>query len=51
MIEWSENTTCEVALSFQEKAACDDLWKRIHEVKSGHSKSSGSLYKLSNIVI
>ncbi len=32
MIVWTENSSCEIALSFQEKEGCDDLWKRIREV-------------------
>ena len=32
MIVWTENETCDIALSFQEKAACDELWMKICEV-------------------
>ena len=32
MIVWTENSACEIALSFKEKAACDELWMKICEV-------------------
>ena len=32
MIIWTENSSCDIALSFQEKAGCDALWAKICEV-------------------
>jgi len=29
---WPENNTCELALSFQEKSGCDEVWKTIRKV-------------------
>ncbi|XP_071963542.1 serine/threonine-protein phosphatase 4 regulatory subunit 3-B-like [Antedon mediterranea] len=33
LIVWSENETCDLALSFQEKAGCDEIWQKICEVQ------------------
>ena len=30
---WSENDTTELALSFQERAGCDEIWAKICQVK------------------
>lgn len=29
---WTEDDSCDLALSFQEKTGCDDLWTKICEV-------------------
>ncbi|XP_033125942.1 serine/threonine-protein phosphatase 4 regulatory subunit 3A-like isoform X2 [Anneissia japonica] len=33
LIVWSENENCDLALSFQEKAGCDEIWQKICEVQ------------------
>ena len=33
LIVWSENDTTELALSFQERAGCDEIWAKICQVK------------------
>jgi protein phosphatase-4 regulatory subunit 3 len=33
LIAWTENEMCDVALSFQEKAGCDDIWEKICQVQ------------------
>uniref|UniRef100_A0A672PKY1 Serine/threonine-protein phosphatase 4 regulatory subunit 3 n=1 Tax=Sinocyclocheilus grahami TaxID=75366 RepID=A0A672PKY1_SINGR len=33
LIVWSEAENCELALSFQEKAGCDELWEKICQVQ------------------
>lgn len=33
MIVWSEADNYDLALSFQEKAGCDEIWERICQVK------------------
>ena len=33
MIVWTENENCDIALSFLEKSACDELWMKICEVR------------------
>ena len=33
LIVWTEDDSCDLALSFQEKAGCDDIWSKICEVK------------------
>ena len=30
---WTEDDSCDLAISFQEKAGCDDMWGNICEVK------------------
>lgn len=40
MIIWTENDSCDLALSFQEKTACDELWMKICEVQ-GHLSEDG----------
>ena len=32
MIVWTENDSCDLAISFQDKLACDELWLKICEV-------------------
>ena len=32
LIVWSENDTTELALSFQERAGCDEIWAKICQV-------------------
>ena len=32
LIVWSEDDSCDLALSFQEKAGCDEVWSMICEV-------------------
>uniref|UniRef100_A0A671S5Z1 PP4R3 EVH1-like domain-containing protein n=1 Tax=Sinocyclocheilus anshuiensis TaxID=1608454 RepID=A0A671S5Z1_9TELE len=32
LIVWSEAENCDLALSFQEKAGCDELWEKICQV-------------------
>ena len=32
LIVWSENDTTELALSFQERAGCDEIWYKICQV-------------------
>ncbi len=34
MIVWTENESCDIALSFQEKVSCDELWMKICEVSA-----------------
>lgn len=34
MIVWSEADNYDLALSFQEKAGCDEIWEKICQVKS-----------------
>ena len=31
---WSENDTTELALSFQERAGCDEIWAKICQVSN-----------------
>ena len=33
LIVWTEDEAMDLALSFQEKADCDDLWARICDVR------------------
>ena len=33
MIVWMEDDSYDLALSFQDKAGCDDLWTKICEVR------------------
>ena len=33
LIVWSENDTTELALSFQERAGCDEIWAKICQVR------------------
>ena len=33
LIVWKEDELCDLALSFQEKAGCDELWDEICEVR------------------
>lgn len=33
LIVWSEDDTCDLALSFQEKPGCDDIWQKICKVQ------------------
>lgn len=33
LIVWSENETCDLALSFQEKTGCSELWDRICRIQ------------------
>jgi len=33
LIMWSEGDSCDLALSFQEKAGCDDIWEKICQVQ------------------
>lgn len=33
LIVWTEDDSCDLALSFQEKAGCDDLWATICEIQ------------------
>lgn len=30
---WSESDTCDLALSFQEKSGCEEIWAKICEVQ------------------
>jgi protein phosphatase-4 regulatory subunit 3 len=32
LIVWAESDTCDLALSFQAKAGCDEIWSKICEV-------------------
>lgn len=34
LIVWSEDDSCDLALSFQEKLGCDEVWGKICEVTS-----------------
>lgn len=34
LIVWSEADNYDLALSFQEKAGCDEVWEKICQVKS-----------------
>lgn len=34
LIVWSESDTCDLALSFQEKAGCDSIWQKICHVNA-----------------
>ena len=34
LIVWSEDDSCELALSFQEKLGCDEVWSRLCEVRA-----------------
>lgn len=36
---WTENESCDLALSFQEKAGCDDIWEKICQVIMAYDKS------------
>lgn len=33
LIVWSEAENCDLALSFQEKAGCDEIWEKICQVR------------------
>lgn len=33
LIVWSESETCDLALSFQEKAGCTDIWDKICRIQ------------------
>ena len=33
LIVWSESDTCDLALSFQEKSGCEEIWAKICEVQ------------------
>ena len=36
LIVWSEGENYDLALSFQEKAGCDEIWEKICQVRSIH---------------
>ncbi|VDO11367.1 unnamed protein product [Brugia timori] len=33
LIVWSESDTCDLALSFQDKTGCEDIWEKICQVQ------------------
>lgn len=41
---WSEADNYDLALSFQEKAGCDEIWEKICQVKSIHFSQFYALF-------
>eukprot|EP00731_Ephydatia_muelleri_P027779 Em0019g652a len=39
MITWTEDEACEIAISFQEKLGCDEVWDKITEIQAHKSGS------------
>lgn len=39
MITWSEDEKCEIAISFQEKQGCEEVWNKIAEIQAHKSGS------------
>ena len=39
LIVWSEADNYDLALSFQEKAGCDEIWEKICQVKKNNQKN------------
>ena len=38
LIVWSEGDNFDLALSFQEKAGCDEIWEKICQVRNYHNR-------------
>uniref|UniRef100_A0A1I7XKX4 SMK-1 domain-containing protein n=1 Tax=Heterorhabditis bacteriophora TaxID=37862 RepID=A0A1I7XKX4_HETBA len=44
LIVWSESDTCDLALSFQEKSGCEEIWAKICEVQGRDPGDAVSTY-------
>ncbi|CAD6197065.1 unnamed protein product [Caenorhabditis auriculariae] len=45
LIVWSESDTCDLALSFQDKSGCEEIWAKICEVQGRDPGDSDAAYE------
>lgn len=50
LIVWSESDTCDLALSFQDKSGCEDIWEKICQAQ-GHDPEQYPVSILAHLLL